>query len=146
MRTRAALAHSISDLVQREVPAVIAMAVCGSRSASLDDDQSDLDLVMLLDRGPLFEISRGLRHRLEPLLREPVCLVGGPSWKEGFGCRTSFLYEDGFSVEIYANTVDTVPVAERVLSWTPLWGASHVKALQARVAQQLDRSVLRRPV
>jgi len=73
------------------------------------------------------------------LIEEPVQLIGGPSWKEGFGCRTSVLFDDGFKVEIFAVTTDAAPVVDRVLRWKPLWGSRPLHALQQSVKARLTR-------
>ena len=140
MRNPTQIAKLLSDNIQRSLPDALAVAIGGSHSVAQHDDQSDLDLVVLLEEGPLIEQSAKLARVLLPLIEEPVQVIGGPSWKEGFGCRTSVLYEDGFKVEIFAVTIDSTPVVERVLHWKPIWGGPSLHALQQSVQARLTRS------
>lgn len=137
MRDCAHLAELLSQATLRHCPNALAVALGGSQASGRHDDQSDLDLVVLLAEGPLIDGARRLADALLPLVGEPVQLVGGPSWKEGFGCRSSVLYADGFKLELFVVTPDTLPVVERVLRWRPLWGSRHLMPLQAEVARQL---------
>lgn len=139
MRHPEQIARRLCDAIRQACPNALAVAIGGSHSATQHDDQSDLDLVVLLDKGPLIEQSAQLARALLPLIEEPVQLAGGPSWKEGFGCRTSVLYADGFKVEIFAVTHDTAPTVERVLRWKPLWGHQALQALQEKVGGLLTR-------
>ncbi|MDR7152049.1 putative nucleotidyltransferase [Hydrogenophaga palleronii] len=131
------IAELLSNKVQRVCSNALAVAIGGSHSTTQQDDQSDLDLVVLLEDGPLIEQSSLIAGVLLPLIEEPVQLVGGPSWKEGFGCRTSVLYPDGFKVEIFTVTADTTPVIDRVLRWKPLWGSNYLHAIQQSVRLRL---------
>lgn len=131
------LSEMISQAVLRHCPHALAVALGGSHGSGHCDDQSDLDLVVLLAHGALIDSARELNELLLPLVTEPVKLVGGPSWKEGFGCRTSVLFADGFKLELFVVTPDTMPVVERAQRWRPLWGARHLMPLQAAVARQL---------
>jgi len=133
------LTETLSLAIQRLCPSALAVALGGSQGRGRQDDQSDLDLVVLLAEGALVAGARQLGETVLPLLVERVQLAGGPTWKEGFGCRTSVLYADGFKVEIFAVTPDTVPVTERVLRWRPLWGAGHLDPLQDAIARKLSR-------
>lgn len=139
MRNSTQIAAALSRVLARECGNVLAVAIGGSHSTAQSDDQSDLDLVVLLEDGPLLEQSAGLARVLLPLVEEPVQVVGPPTWKEGFGCRTSVLYADGFKLEIFAVTHDTAPVAERVLRWTPVWGEDALQELQRSVKTRLTR-------
>ncbi|ABM59088.1 nucleotidyltransferase domain-containing protein [Verminephrobacter eiseniae] len=139
MRNPNHIAELLSDKIQRACSNALAVAIGGSHSTAQQDDQSDLDLVVLLEDGPLIDQSAELARVLLPLIEEPVQLVGGPSWKEGFGCRTSVLYGDGFKVEIFAVTADAAPVVDRVLRWKPLWGSRPLHALQQSVQARLTR-------
>lgn len=132
------LTETLSLAIQRLCPSALALALGGSHGSGRHDDQSDLDLVVLLAEGALLAGSRQLGETVLPLLAERIQLVGGPTWKEGFGCRTSVLYADGFKIEIFVVTPDTVPVTERVLRWRPLWGAGHFDPLQDAVARRLS--------
>ena len=137
MRDPNQIAELLSDKIQRTCFNALAVAIGGSHSTAQQDDQSDLDLVVLFEDGPLIEQSAELARVLLPLIEEPVQLVGGPSWKEGFGCRTSVLYGDGFKVEIFAVTADTAPVVDRVLRWQPLWGHRPLHTMQQSVQVRL---------
>jgi len=139
MRNPNHIAELLSDQIQRACSNALAVAIGGSHSTAQQDDQSDLDLVVLLEDGPLIEQAVELARVLLPLIEEPVQLVGGPNWKEGFGCRTSVLYGDGFKVEIFAVTADAAPVVDRVLRWKPLWGSRPLHALQQSVQARLTR-------
>lgn len=137
MRDCTHLAEQLSQATLRHCPHALAVALGGSQAGERHDEHSDLDLVVLLAEGALFDGARQVGEALLPLVAEPVQLVGGPSWKEGFGCRTSVLYADGFKLELFVVTPDTLPVVERVLRWRPLWGSRHLMPLQAAVARQL---------
>ena len=140
MTTRDAIATLIERVssVIRSGPLVVhALAIGGSRGSQSEDDVSDLDLVVLLDDGPLVQQTVELKLLLDPLLLTADALGGGPSWKEGFGCRLSYLYSDGFKVEIFANTPSTVPVLPRPLRWTPVFGETFLVELQQRLAPKL---------
>ncbi len=139
MRCPHHIAELLAGKIEREFSSALAVAVGGSHSTAHQDDQSDLDLVVLLEEGPLIEQSTQLARLLLPLIDEPVKLAGGPSWKEGFGCRTSVLFRDGFKVEIFAVTADTVPVVDRVLRWRPMWGSRHLLKVQQGVQALLTR-------
>jgi predicted nucleotidyltransferase len=137
MRDCSQLAARLSQATLQHCPHALAVALGGSQASGRHDDQSDLDLVVLLAEGALIDGARQVAEALLPLVTEPVQLVGGPAWKEGFGCRTSVLYADGFKLELFVVTPDTLPVVERVLRWQPLWGSRHLMPLQAAVARQL---------
>lgn len=142
MRDCTRLAEQLSQATLRHCPHALAVALGGSQASGRHDDHSDLDLVVLLAEGALVEGARQIGEALLPLVAEPVQLVGGPAWKEGFGCRTSVLYADGFKLELFVVTPDTLPVVERVLRWRPLWGARHLMPLQAAVARQLTNDCI----
>lgn len=132
-----ALVDRISSTLRAGPLAVRALAIGGSHGAQSDDGVSDLDLVVLLDEGPLVQHTAELKRLLDPLLLAPDALGGGPSWKEGFGCRLSYLYGNGFKVEVFANTPSTVPTLARPLRWTPVFGGDQLGAIQARLADRL---------
>lgn len=131
------LTEMLSFALQRLFPSALGMALGGSHGNSRHDDQSDLDLVLVLPEGPLMEQARHVHETVLPLLKESVQIAGGPTWKEGFGCRSSVLCEDGFKVEVFVVTPDTMPITERVLQWRILWGAGRLEPLRAAVARQL---------
>jgi predicted nucleotidyltransferase len=137
MRNPNQIAQRLSARMQSACVNVRAVAMGGSHSTTQNDDQSDLDLVVVLEDGPLIQQAAELASVLLPLMEEPVQLVGGPTWKEGFGCRTSVLFGDGFKLEIFAVTRDTVPMVDRVLRWKPLWGDDALHALQLCVQTRL---------
>lgn len=139
MRYPDQIAKLLSDAIRRTCFNAMAVAIGGSHGTALHDDQSDLDLVVLFEEGPLIEQSAQLANTVLPLVREPVQLAGGPSWKEGFGCRSSVLFADGFKLELFAVTMDTAPMVERVLHWKPLWGSGPLQELQQKVKTQLTR-------
>lgn len=139
MRNTHHIAKLLSHKIQHACSNALAVAIGGSQSTAQQDDQSDLDLVVLLEDGPLIKQSAELMCVLLPLIEEPVQLVDGPSLKDGFSCRTSVLYGDGFKVEIFTVTADSVPVVDRVLRWKPLWGSHPLHALQQSVQARLTR-------
>jgi len=140
----ATLIERVASAVRAGTPAVRALAIGGSRGALAQDDVSDLDLVVLLDDGPLVQATAELKLRLDPLLLTAGALGGGPSWKEGFGCRLSYLYPDGFKVEIFANTPSTVPSVARPLRWTAVFGEAFLAEVQQRVAPRLGLDAVMR--
>jgi len=141
----ATLIERVSSALRAGPLAVRALAIGGSRGAQSEDDVSDLDLVVLLDDGPLVQQTAELKTLLDPLLLTAGAMGGGPSWKEGFGCRLSYLYPDGFKVEIFANTPSTVPTVPRPLRWTAVFGEAFLAEVKQRLAPRLaPDAVMRR--
>lgn len=143
MRTPlSALIEQISTLLRQEPVNARALALGGSRGVRNEDVVSDCDLVVLFEEGPLLEHAARIKLVLDPLLLTEDALRGGPSWKEGFGCRISYLYRDGFKVEIFANTPSTIPNLPRPLRWTPLFGDVFLSEQQQRLAAQLAQGAV----
>jgi len=138
MRDIDAISNAIADTIKRGCPQARAVGWGGSHGVNRADAKSDLDMVVLFGPVPLIASSRQMRAALEPVLAQERCLIGGPTWKEGFGCRTTWLFEDGFKVEVFANSEDTIPDVARVLAWKPIWGGPALQAVQAAVARRLD--------
>lgn len=142
MRNIQEITDSIATKLREDFSSARAVAVGGSRSATQEDNQSDLDLVVLIREGPIIKQSREINKLLKSILDTPASISAGPSWKEGFGCRTSLLYQDGFKIEIFVNTLDTVPQVHRVLRWQPVWGDSVLAEIQEEVNSRLSRQAI----
>lgn len=132
-----ALVERISQTCLRALPELLAIAIGGSRSGGAADTVADLDLVLLMPEGSLIPAARFAKQSLDPLFKDECVLDGGPSWKEGFGCRFSYLYENGFKLEIFVNTPSTVPITNRVSRWRPVHGGAALSLVQDYVAQRL---------
>lgn len=139
MRDTAPLVEKFCDLLRAECPAVLTVAIGGSGSVGQLDDQSDLDLVVLCEDTQLLKFSQALRSLVDPLFTIEGTISSGPTWKEGFGCRTTYIQPDGFKIEFFVNSRDTVPITPRVLRWTPVFGADVLSGIQADIREQINR-------
>ncbi|EJF91074.1 hypothetical protein [Bartonella tamiae] len=127
-----------SKIIQHEMPTIKAMAIGGSVAGDNQDTQSDLDLVFLANDGDLIKISNEITKILDQFLSKNSIIARSSVWKEGFGCRTTYIYSDGFKIEFFVNTFSTLPITNRVIRWTAVFGESYLSEVKEYVKDNLS--------
>jgi hypothetical protein len=117
---------------------VTAVALGGSHSVGMADEFADVDLVVLIEERPLLLTAREIKTTTDRILLDESTLVSGPTWKEGFGCRTCYIASNGAKFEVYVNCPITTPRVGRVLHWTPLVGSTNLESVQSEVRRDLE--------
>lgn len=116
---------------------VQAVALGGSIGTSNADNFADLDLAVFVDERPLFPAADAIKRTTDQILSVGSPIVSGPTWKEGFGCRISYIYADGLKIEVFVNTPTSAPRVDRVLRLRPLSGADRLGLIQEDVRADL---------